>query len=160
MSKSKCRVSVLGYEGIYSVDKYGSVWNDKGEYILEPHRGKYVCLVKSGVKKWHRVDRIVSAAWLPNTLGFEYVEHLNGDVGDCRVENLRFVSEKPKVLSAYAKEKMRKVWQMDRLGNLLQHYDSVGEASMRSGVSKSMIVRCCNGDLHSAGGWCWCYARL
>ena len=166
MSKVKTR-SIPGFEGKYSVDTEGYVWNDAGGYVLEPHRGVYVKLVRSsGVKGvpavgiWHRIDECVAGAFLPNPNGWKYVRHLNGDIRDCRLENLEYCKDREVVVSRYAKEKQKKVWQMDRIGNIIAHFDSAAHAEMMTGVPKALIARCCRGEIKSAHKYVWCYAKM
>jgi len=52
----------------------------------------------------------------------------------------------------------RTVVQMDLIGNVLTQYDSVAEASERSGLSKTCIARCCRGERKKSGGFLWKYA--
>lgn len=161
------RRSIPGFEGKYSVDTEGYVWNDKGGYTLTPHRGTYVRLVRrSGVKGvravgiWHRIDECVAGAFLPNPQGLSFVRHLDGDVRNNRLENLEYCKERERVMSVYAKEKQKKVWQMDRIGNIIAHFDSAAQAEMMTGVPKGLIARCCRGEIKTAHKFVWCYAKV
>ena len=152
--------AVIGYEGLYSVSKSGDVYSIKGGYALAPYRGCYVTLRKGGVSMRYKVADLVAAAWLPNPNGWRYVRHKNGDYEDNQVGNLEFVQKREYALSRYAKEKARKVWQINELGEVVKHYDSVAEASKKTGIAAGSIVRCCTGELKSAGGWSWRYAKV
>ena len=159
--------SIPGFEGKYSVDTEGYVWNDAGGYVLEPHKGTYVRLIRScGVKGsqaygiWHRIDECVAGAFLPNPNGWKYVKHLDGDVRNNRLENLEYCKERSVVLSVYAKNRQKKVWQMDRIGNIIAHFDSAAQAEMMTGVPKGLIARCCRGEIKTAHKFVWCYAKV
>lgn len=159
--------SIPGFEGKYSVDTEGCVWNDAGGYVLEPHKGTYVRLIRScGVKGsraygiWHRIDECVAGAFLPNPNGWRYVKHLDGDVRNNRLENLEYCKDRSVVLSVYAKNRQKKVWQMDRIGNIIAHFDSAAHAEMMTGVPKGLIARCCRGEIKTAHKFVWCYAKV
>jgi hypothetical protein len=159
--------SIPGFEGKYSVDTEGYVWNDAGGYVLEPHKGTYVRLIRScGVKGsraygiWHRIDECVAGAFLPNPNGWTYVKHLDGDVRNNRLENLEYCKDRSVVLSVYAKNRQKKVWQMDRIGNIIAHFDSAAHAEMMTGVPKALIARCCRGEIKTAHKFVWCYAKV
>ena len=154
--------SIPGFEGKYSVDTEGYVWNDAGGYVLEPHKGTYVRLIRScGVKGsqaygiWHRIDECVAGAFLPNPNGWKY-----GDVRNNRLENLEYCKDRSVVLSVYAKNRQKKVWQMDRIGNIIAHFDSAAHAEMMTGVPKGLIARCCRGEIKTAHKFVWCYAKV
>lgn len=95
---------IKGYEGLYEVSNYGRVrslnYRKKGvRKVLKCYArlGYYikVSLVKSGVRKYYRVHRLVAQAFLPPPLeGQTQVEHINTDKRDNRVQNLRWVSPK------------------------------------------------------------------
>ena len=95
---------IKGYEGLYEVSNYGRVrslnYRKKGvRKVLKCYArlGYYikVSLVKSGVRKYYRVHRLVAQAFLPPPLeGQTQVEHINTDKRDNREQNLRWVSPK------------------------------------------------------------------
>lgn len=151
---------VVGYKGLYAVNEDGEVYNERSGYALTPVRGKYVTLCKEGTPTLFKIAEVVASAWIPNPFGFRYVKHKDGNVENNNVENLEWVAKKQHALSNYAKSKQKKVWQADfTTGMIIQHYESIAEASMLSGVAESSIVRCCRGQLPHAGGWLWKYVE-
>lgn len=83
---------VIGYEGIYEVSSHGNVRNSKGK-LLTPtlqyrshsesayrsYSNPYyvVTLYKDGVKKKHRVHRLVAKSFIPNPQGYDIVNHID-----------------------------------------------------------------------------------
>ncbi|NER10040.1 NUMOD1 domain-containing protein [Muriicola jejuensis] len=49
------------------------------------------------------------------------------------------------------------VIQIDLEGNILAEYSSVAEASVKTGISKTCISRCCRGERDKSGGFRWYY---
>lgn len=47
------------------------------------------------------------------------------------------------------------VLQKDFNGNILQQYDSMSDASRKTGINLGNISSCCNGRVHTAGGFIW-----
>ncbi len=109
---------VVGYEELYEVSDYGRIrnLNFRGTgraVIMNIHamRGHYkiVALMKDGVKRQHRVHRLVAAAFLPVDER-KFVQHINGDIQDNRACNLywadtierRKVSEAARLLISWA----------------------------------------------------------
>lgn len=92
---------VIGYEGLYMVSNYGRMksLNYRGfgkAEIMSLHAIKGHCiivgLVKDGIKKQHRVHRLVAQAFLDTPQeGFNIVLHRNGNPQDNRVVNLQYV---------------------------------------------------------------------
>lgn len=110
---------IEGYEGLYQVSNLGNVRSlgrfrncySKGhtrETIFVPevremqvsNNGNgylYVSLAKDGSKKNHYVHRLVAEAFLPRVQGKEYVNHLDYNKMNNKVENLEWCTQKENV---------------------------------------------------------------
>jgi hypothetical protein len=51
----------------------------------------------------------------------------------------------------------KKVFQYSLSGEILAQYNSVAEASLETGISKTCISRCCRGERKSSSGFLWKY---
>lgn len=86
-------VPLLGYPG-YSISSLGRVRNDKRDRVLTlirlPSNYAYVGLVKDGIQVNRSVSKLVSESFLPKpTLtSFTTPIHFDGDLFNCRVDNL------------------------------------------------------------------------
>lgn len=52
---------------------------------------------------------------------------------------------------------LRPVVQLDKLGNFITEYNTIKDASIRTGIHNSNITMCCQGDYNHAGGYIWIY---
>ena len=52
---------------------------------------------------------------------------------------------------------LRPVVQLDKLGNFIAEYNTIKDASIKTGVNNSNITMCCQGDYKHAGGYVWIY---
>ena len=89
---------VIGYEGLYSVDIFGTVRNVSSGKIIEHYVNEYgyhnVYLYKDGEKKGKRVNRLVAMAFIPNPLDKPQVNHIDGNKDNNNVWNLEWVTNK------------------------------------------------------------------
>lgn len=92
---------------------------------------------------------------------FKIWEHLSKTTGRCG-NYICCKSSKP--LSEDELDKRIKsvtfdVIQYNIKGEILAEYKSVSKAAIATGIERSCISSCVNGDAHSAGGFFWCYKR-
>ena len=137
------RAEVPGYGGRYEVSDTGKVYT-KG-YEMARVAGHYVNFCWKGRVERVDVAYLVARAFLPNLEGRPYVVRLDGDLDNCRVENLRW-SEKRQPRGATARYRVK---MYDLSGQLLCHYGSVSEAARELRVDESLIRKCAIGKLES-----------
>lgn len=97
------------YEGLYSVESDGTVRNTRwltsrkqySNRVLKPCKNRYgynyVLLSKNNIVEQKLIHRLVAEAFIPNPDNLPYVNHINGDKADNRVENLEWVTAKQNV---------------------------------------------------------------
>lgn len=86
---------VKGFEDLYEVSTLGNIRRADNKFPIKPvkvAREKYpvVGLWKNGVAKTKRVHRIVAEAFLPKPEGKNQIDHIDTDVFNNRVDNLRW----------------------------------------------------------------------
>ena len=168
---------------LLKVTKFGNRLKVNEEMILKPALGKrgyyVVSLNHNGKSKTFTIHRLIAEASIPNPLNKKFVDHINTIKTDNRIENLRWVTSKEnsnniltlKHSSESTSKKWkegcynnrnnihyRKVQQFDKEGNLIATYDSIIEASRKTGVERSSISAVClgtNPKRHTAGGYIW-----
>lgn len=84
--------AIPGFEGLYSVNEFGSVWSHKSSRLLRPSlndRGYLrVCLRKDGVNYMRKIHRLVALAFGVASEEDECVRHLDDDKTNNNVFNL------------------------------------------------------------------------
>lgn len=92
---------VVGYEGKYQVSNLGRVrslnYMRTGRVqILKPKISKYgyseVTLLNNGITKGHKVSRLVAFAFIPNPNNKPYIDHIDTNRHNDRVNNLHWVT--------------------------------------------------------------------
>ena len=85
---------ITGYEGLYMVSDDGRIMNVR-KHILKPvivtGYNRINCH-KDGILKSYLVHRLVAKAFIENPDNKEFVDHINGNRQDNRVENLRWAT--------------------------------------------------------------------
>lgn len=98
---------IPGYEGFYEISSQGKIWrvcyrNRFGKVVaghevktrigrlntLSKKDSLIVSFYKDGKHTIKLVRQLVADAFLDNPNGYKHVAHRNGDINDCRVENL------------------------------------------------------------------------
>lgn len=162
-----------GYEGFYQIGNKGSVKNIKTNKILKPginSDGYYtVLLSKDGKQKSFKVHRLVAKHFLKEVK--IQVNHKNGIKTDNNADNLEFVTAHENIMHSWINglskgkyknvgNRARKIIQVDKYtNNELKQFDSVYEASEKTGITNTSIQNCLKGRSKTSGGYKWKYAE-
>lgn len=172
---------VKGYEGAYKVSNLGNVMScDRyvrvcgggkrlvPSIVLKPFRstGGYleVNLWKNNKMKTAMVHRIVAKAFLENINDLPEVNHKDENKENNCVENLEWCTSKYNANYGTRNQRMtekksvKPVLMLDKNGNLIKRYKSLGEATRDTGFDMSAIIRVCKGRQKTSMGYKWAYA--
>lgn len=149
----------------YSISDTGRVKNTltNRELSLSTQQGyKHATLLINKKPKRCRVHRLVAIAFIENPENKEYVNHINGDRGDNRLENLEWVTPQENTIHAWktglAKSAVKKrVFQYSLEGELISSYESVAKAAAETDSLSEKISMCCNRQRNSHNGFQWRY---
>lgn len=154
--------SISGYEGLYEISNTGEVKSLISEKLLRPwmHKKGYleVKLVKDRQHKTFKVHRLVAEAFIPNTENKEQVNHIDGNKQNNCVENLEWCDDFENRTHAHKNglRKMEEIIEIEMLsidGDYIDKFQSISEASRKTGINIGNISRCCNGGCKTAGGY-------
>ncbi|MED1287338.1 HNH endonuclease [Bacillus mycoides] len=158
--------SVIGYEGEYEISNYGRVKSLKNnrEKILKTfkgHRGyERINLMKHRKLKQVFVHRLVAEAFIEVIKEGLYVNHIDGNKTNNRVENLEIVTQRENVRHSIdvLKNNIKPVYQIDVSSlKIIKGFNSAEEAYRETGVLPQSIGKCCKELRNAAGGFIWIY---
>lgn len=161
---------VVGFEGLYKVSNYGRVLSlRKGEpRLIIPYT------TKAGYKRvgihirpyqgHYLVHRWVAEAFIPNLNNLPFINHKDENPLNNCVDNLEWCDKQYNNTYGNALQKahetrvrngyVKKVYQFDFNGNLINEYSSAYKASLETGICQCLIYACIYGSVsHSAKGY-------
>lgn len=125
LSQEPIKRDVVGYEGIYTVDIYGNVFNADGKLIKQRTNewGYFdIGLSKNNKQSRFKVHRLVAQAFIPNPQNKTQVNHIDGNKKNNAVWNLEWVTPKENTQHSIT-TKLRRIKARDltgqRFGNLV-----------------------------------------
>lgn len=151
---------ILWYEGLYAITEDGRIWsypkkgwiNSKWWFLKNAHcrwrRYYQPGLIKSGVnnnvQKRFFLHRLVAQAFIPNPENKPFVNHINWNCFDNRVENLEWCTNSENQLHRYHvlwnKSKCsKKIMQLLPCGILCKIHNSLKDACTSMGVRQPAI---------------------
>lgn len=149
----------------YSISSEGNVRNDTNNRILTNSLQQgyhHVGLTIDGKLRRFRVHRLVAIAFIDNINSKPYVNHINGNRSDNRVENLEWCTPSENTQHAFntglAKPTAtREVVCYDMDGNKIAEYESITKAAKATDSQDEKISSCCQGYRDSHNKYQWRY---
>lgn len=133
--------------------------------FLKPNRHKFydsyetVILSVDSERTEFKIHRLVATVFIPNPNNCEIVDHIDSNITNNCVENLRWCTQKEntnysKKLGSYTRE----IIQLNKnTYEVIKIHKSIISASKKIGISTSGISACISGRSPTAGGFRWTY---
>ncbi len=160
---------IKNYEGLYEISNFGRVRSlTRYKKILKPcpnERGYLmVDLSKEGKRRKYFIHILVANAFLSNPNNLPQVNHKNEIKTDNNADNLEFCTNNYNLNYGSRNKRIRdkiakKVVQYSMQEKILNVYESMTEASKKTGVTVQRICDCCKGRIKTSGGYKWRYAN-
>ena len=165
---------VTEFDVPYQVSNYGKIKHNGKTLRLKNKQGyRVVSLLLNGKRKNISIHRIVAKTFLPNPNNFPVVNHKDeiksnnfvwvnpdGTVDESK-SNLEWCTQHYNVTYGTAIQKRSKpVLQYSQDYMFIARYHSITEAQKQTGVSGSMICKCCRGKIENAGSYIWRYETI
>lgn len=150
---------------------------------IDKYGYKNVVLTKNGKRKTYLVHRLVGQAFIPNPNNYPQIDHIDGNRLNNKVNNLEWVTAKENMNEAvriglfdnvkkiqrenaiknnlsknhiYGNEATKKkINQLDKQNNIINTYESISEASRKTGIHIQSISYSANGNRKTGGGFIW-----
>lgn len=168
---------VNGYSGLYKVNENGDIFSIRAGKNLKPNllRSGYYqySLRKDGKRKLMLGHRVVAEAFVDNPDGYPIINHKNEIKTDNRADNLEWCTisynqkygtlpERRRKSGAWKKgvEVSKKAVTQINRGVIIETFESISEASRKTGINLSNISQCCKGNRKAAGGYSWIFEEV
>ena len=159
---------IIGFEGHYQVSNKGKIRSIKNNKIkeLKPYKEIKRCgylsvyLRLPGQKFTKKVHRLVAEAFIPNPNGFPEVNHIDENKENNCVENLEWCTGEYNLcygtrLKRISESNKMKVAQYSLNGELLEIFNSQGEAAEKTNSTQGGISDCIRGRIKTHNGYVW-----
>lgn len=177
---------IEGYEELYQVSNLGRVRslgngssNVSKERIMKPYKEKKgylrVRLCKNGKYKHFLIHRLVANAFIPNPNNKPFIDHIDTNPSNNKVDNLRWVTNKEncnnpltinhliensglKNMKGKLNHLSKPILQFSIDGEFIRKWDSAADITRELGISNGNICSCCRGERYkTAYGYIWKY---
>lgn len=153
----------------YKISNFGRIKN-KLDILLRGNKSNgsyYISTTLTYIKDNKKIEkkeylhRLVAIAFIPNPLNKPEVDHIDTNVNNNHVGNLRWVTGKENMNNDITKSKSNSkcVEQLDTNGNIINTFKSITEAKRymkeKYGYKNVYISLVCNNKLQKSGGFTW-----
>ncbi|TLQ49781.1 hypothetical protein FEZ34_13530 [Lacticaseibacillus casei] len=149
----------------YSVNRLGQVKGPSGKILKPSHNNagySTLPITKDDSNGTTiTVSRLVALTWIPNPDRLSDVDHVNGDLNDNCVDNLRWLSHPDNLRRRAVKGGKHAVTAIELTTGKKTEYSSISAAAVALGISYSTIRGIANGtySLPNAGGYYFIFAK-
>lgn len=152
----------------YAATEDGQIWSKRRHKFMRQQISrvgyKVLVLTVNGKSIYRNVHRLVAEAFIPNPNNLATVNHKNEIKTDNRVCNLEWMSTLDNVrygtgIQRKAESHKKPILQVSRSGEIVERFDSLGDAAKKTNISMFNISAAAHGKKYrpTAGGYFWRY---
>ena len=149
---------IEGYEHEYAVTDNGQVWSYKSNIYLKPLIDKdgyfKVSLSQNSQYKQFFIHRLVAQAFIPNIDNKPSVDHIDGNITNNHVSNLKWATFHEQNMNEHWQRKRRKAIRCIETGVI---YDSITQVNKELGLNMGHLSECVHGKRNTCGSYHWEY---
>lgn len=153
---------IVGFGGRYEISSLGTVRNKETGKVLKPCclKGYPAVRLCFGNRKYPRlVHRLVAEYFIPNPKNYPVINHKDENPLNYSIENLEWCTAKYNMNYGTSRDCHKvPVVQLSLNGEVLGYFNSISEASEKTGTRITGISDNINGRNNSSGGYKWKYA--
>lgn len=160
---------VLLEDNDYEISEKGFIRRRDNQHIRKtPIGARGYCVIKLRLKgPTYYLHRLVAEHFVENDNPEDkiVVNHIDGDKLNNCAENLEWVTPRENSLHYFRENYQKKnrknvgikipVLQLDKNGNILQHYPSISSAAKANNLSVGFLRKVVHGERSTAGGYYW-----
>jgi len=150
----------------YLISKEGQIYSLTSKKLKEFEKNEFsycrVRLFNKTSKKGKKfyVHQIVAQAYIPNPYDYTQVNHKDLNKHNNNINNLEWCNANMNMQhnADNKPNNSRKVIQYDNDNHIIERFNSIKDASIKTKANKTSIIHCCNGKYKTGGGFIWKYA--
>ena len=147
---------IKGLEGAYEISNKGNFRDATTKEKLSTRNSLgYKRIVLKPFEEL--IDRNVAIAFIDNPNGYQFIKHIDGDILNNKIGNLKWVDEKPLPKKLYGSGIAYEIGKFDLNNIYIESFKSVSAAGKSLGKSHTAISECVNGNRKIAYGFKWKY---
>lgn len=185
---------IEGFEGYYQISNLGRIKALRrkvkspirhNKYVYKKERIRYATknslgyynlkLYKKGIKRGFPLHRLLAIAFIPNPENKPFINHIDGNPSNNKIENLEWCTQSENIQHAYNIGRKKASWffylrqkgkdspvskpiiQLSKEGVEIKRWDCINDVQKQLGFNRPNICKVLKNKLNTAYGYKWKY---